>query len=60
YNSLGQTTSYTVKSSDAQGTFSSWYDYSNRTYNSSGSVTSYDWVKKDQSGNVISSGHWQA
>jgi len=51
---------YTVKKYDSQGNFVYWYDYLNRTYDSNGKLVSYDWVKRDENGNIIDSGHWSS
>jgi len=58
YNSSNRLTAYRDQRYNGDGSFNSWRDYSNRTYNSSGQVMSYDWVRRDEAGNVTDSGTW--
>jgi hypothetical protein len=60
YNSSNRLTSYSNQFYNSDASFKSWYDYSNRSYDSGGQVESYDWVRRDEAGNVIDSGSWSS
>ena len=58
YDANNRIASYTDKRYSPAGAFTSWYDYANRTYDGSGTLIAYDWVRRDAGGNQIGSGHW--